>query len=256
MEIGLVHFLIICPLVFLAGVVDAVAGGGGLISLPAYLISGLPVHNAIATNKTAAAMGTALTTYRYVRNGYVPFRTGIVCVVFGLIGSTIGAQIALLISDGIFKIIMLVIIPLTALYLLTRGDFSKERSLRRESQQILMCIPIAFGLGIYDGFYGPGMGTFLMIVLTGWVHMNIRNANGICKVINMATNIAAFAVYFFSGKVILALGLVAGLFSIAGNYVGAKYFESGNTKFVKPLMMVVLVIFFIKLLLEVMGVLA
>ncbi len=252
-EIGIVHFLIICPLVFLAGVVDAVAGGGGLISLPAYLISGLPVHNAIATNKTAAAMGTALTTYRYVRRGYVPIKLGLVCLAFGLAGSTIGARIALMISDGTFKIIMLVVIPATAVYLLTRGDFAKDREPRKESHQIFMCIPIAFGLGIYDGFYGPGMGTFLMIALTSWVHLNIQKANGICKVINMSTNFAALVVYLLSGKVILFLGVIAGLFSIAGNYIGARYFESGNTKFIKPLMIAVLAIFFVKLLFEVLS---
>lgn len=252
-ELGLLHFLIVCPLVFLAGLVDAIAGGGGLISLPAYLISGLPVHYSIATNKMSAAMGTALTTYKYTKNGYVPLKLGAFCLVFALLGSSIGAKIALMISDETFKIIMLFIVPLTAIYLLTRGDFAKERKEIAEGRQILLCIPVSFFLGIYDGFYGPGMGTFLIIVLTGLVHLDLQKANGICKVINMSTNLAALTIFLLNAKVVLPLGLIAGCFSILGNYVGASYFEKGNTRFVKPLMITVLSIFFIKLILEVTG---
>lgn len=250
MEISLQSSLFISPLFFLAGLVDAIAGGGGLLSLPAYLFTGLPVHKAIATNKMAASMGTALSTYRYVKKGYVPLKLGLYCLVFGLAGSAIGARIALMISDEVFKLIMLIIVPLTGFYLLTKGDLTKEREGLSEKKQILFSIPIAFFLGIYDGFYGPGMGTFLMIALTGLVHLDIKQANGICKVINMSTNVAALTVYLLSGKVILLLGLFAGLIQILGNYVGARYFESGHTKFIKPLMLTVLSLFFIKLLLE------
>lgn len=247
MDINVTHFLIVCPLVFLAGLVDAIAGGGGLISLPAYYISGVPMHFAIGTNKTSAAIGTALTTYRYVKKGFVSLKPGIVSVVFGLIGSYIGANIALLLDREIFMKMMLVIVPFTAVILLTRGDLSAEREPLPLAKTLLLCSFIAFFLGIYDGFYGPGMGTFLMLLLTGAVHLSLREANGICKVINMSTNLAALYVYLTSGKVLLILGLVAGGFGLLGNYFGARYFESGNTKFIKPLMILVLSLFFVKL---------
>ena len=95
MDITLTHYLIVCPLVFLAGYIDAVAGGGGLVSLPAYLISGLPAHYAIATNKLSSAMGTTLTTIRYARDGFIPWKQAIFCVIFALIGSSCGAELAL-----------------------------------------------------------------------------------------------------------------------------------------------------------------
>lgn len=247
MEINLSHFLIVCPLVFLAGLVDAIAGGGGLISLPAYYISGVPMHFAIGTNKTSAAIGTALTTYRYVKKGFVPLKPGIVSVVFGLIGSYLGASIALHLDKEIFMKMMLVIVPLTAFILLTRGNFNVERAPLPMKKTLLLCSVIAFFLGIYDGFYGPGMGTFLMILLTGAVHLSLKEANGICKVINMSTNLAAFYVYLTSGKILFLLGMVAGVFGLAGNYIGARYFESGNTRFIKPLMILVLTLFFVKL---------
>ena len=102
MQISIVTYLIVCPLVLLAGFVDAVAGGGGLISLPAYLISGIPVHMAIGTNKLSSGMGTALTTYRYARSGYIPWAQAECCVVCALAGSAVGAELALLIQDGVF----------------------------------------------------------------------------------------------------------------------------------------------------------
>ena len=120
-------------------------------------------------------------------------------------------------------------------------------------RMILFSALIAFLIGIYDGFYGPGTGTFLLLLLTGVAHMGLKEANGITKAINLTTNLTALAVYLINGKVILLLGLVAGVFSIAGNYLGTRCFDKGGAKFVKPLMMVVLVIFFVKTLSEILG---
>lgn len=249
-----VPYLIVCPLVFIAGFVDAVAGGGGLISLPAYLISGIPVHMAIGTNKLSSGMGTALATFRYARSGYVPWKLAAFCAVCALIGSACGAELALLIGDGVFKIIMLVILPLVALYVL-RGkalasDTEKEPLCAWKTTAISMAVALI--VGAYDGFYGPGTGTFLILLLTGPAHLCLAEANGIAKVINLSTNIAALTVYLFNGKVIFPLGLTAGCFSIAGNYIGTRFFAKGGAKSVKPIILIVLAIFFIKVLTEVL----
>ena len=108
MELTLLHFLIVCPLVFLGGFVDAVAGGGGLISLPAYLIAGVPPHMSIATNKLSSAMGTTLTTVRFAKKGFIPWKQAAVCVVFAFVGSSLGAKLALKIDARIFTMLMLV----------------------------------------------------------------------------------------------------------------------------------------------------
>lgn len=243
--------LIVFPLVFLAGLVDAIAGGGGLISLPAYYMAGIPMHFAIGTNKTSAAIGTALTTYRFIKKGYIPWKLGLISTFCGLIGSFIGANIALQLDRDIFMKIMLAVVPVTAFILLTKGDFAAKREERPERTQAVMCFFIALFLGVYDGFYGPGMGTFLMILLTGWVHLDIQRANGICKAINMATNLAALFVYLTGGKVMLLLGLSAGVFGLCGNYVGSRFFERGNVRFIKAIMITVLTIFFVKLVVDV-----
>lgn len=253
MDASLVQYLIVCPLVFLGGFVDAVAGGGGLISLPSYLIAGFPVHFAIGTNKLSSAMGTTLTTVRYTKSGFIPWRQAVFCVVFALAGSACGANLALLIDDGVFKIIMLVILPLTALYVMRGRALSEEREPYSRIKTIVLSCLIAFFIGAYDGFYGPGTGTFLILLLTALAHMPVTQANGVSKAINLATNISALTVFIINGKVMFAIGLTAGLFSIAGNWLGSSFFKKGGSRAVKPLMIIVLVIFFVKVLSEVLG---
>ncbi|MCQ2511832.1 MAG: TSUP family transporter [Lachnospiraceae bacterium] len=246
----MIKFLIICPMVFLAGFVDAIAGGGGLISLPAYLFAGLPVHNAIATNKLSSAMGTTVTTIKFAKNGYIKLRQIITCVIAAIIGSSIGARVSLTVDDYLFKIIMLVLLPFIAFYVLRKKTFI-DRKPYSETKTIILSTSIAFVLGVYDGFYGPGTGTFLILLLTAVAHMELTRANGTAKSINLATNYASLAVYLISGKVIVLTGLIAGVFNIAGNYLGARLFESKGAKFVKPIMLIVIAIYIVKLLTEI-----
>lgn len=251
MEITIIQFLIICPLVFLAGFVDAVAGGGGLISLPAYLIAGFPVHFAIGTNKLSSAMGTTLTTISYTKSGFIPWKQAVFCVLFAFAGSACGANLALLIDDGVFKIIMLIILPLTGLYVMNGKALSGEKEPYSSLKTTLLGCAVAFSVGAYDGFYGPGTGTFLILLLTAAAHMPVTKANGVSKAINLATNLSALVVFIINGKVIFAIGLAAGLFSIAGNWLGSRFFKKGGISAVKPIMITVLAIFFIKVLYEV-----
>lgn len=247
-------YIIICPLVFLAGYIDAIAGGGGLISLPAYMFTGMPVINCIATNKMSSAMGTSVTTYKYARGGFIPWKLALFCIPCAFGGSAIGANIALIISNDAFKIIMLIILPLTALYVLTKKELTPKTEQHSFKVMLLFAVLIAFVIGIYDGFYGPGTGTFLILLLTAIGRMKIEEANGLTKAINISTNISALVIYIINGQVILPLGIIAGCFNIAGNYLGASKFTSGGEKIVKPVMMLVITIFFVKVLGELIGI--
>ena len=246
----LTKYLIICPLVFVAGFIDAVAGGGGLISLPAYMITGLPVHNCIATNKMSSIMGTTVSTVKYARDGFVPWKIAVFCIPCALLGSGIGANIALMIPDRTFKLIMLIVVPLTAVYVLTKKNLFVEREERSEKFTIVLSSSIAFLIGMYDGFYGPGTGTFLILLLTGAAGLELTKANGLAKSINFSTNLAAITVFFLNGQVLLPLGIIAGLFNIAGNYLGATRFEKNGAAIVKPVLILVLIVFLVKLITE------
>lgn len=246
-----VTFLIVCPLTFLGGFVDAVAGGGGLISLPGYMIAGLPAHFAIATNKLSSGMGTTVSTYRFAKGGDIPWKKALPCVIMAMIGSSTGARLALMVDAELFKRLMLVIIPATAFYVLRTRSMDSDpepldmrRTLTRASLAALL-------IGMYDGFYGPGTGTFLILLLSGYAHFRLGEANGVAKSINLTTNLTSLAVYLINGKVLIPLGLAGGVFGIIGNYIGVSFFKEKGSKAVKPIMIVVLTIFFIRILSEI-----
>ena len=252
MSAALLQYLIVCPLVGLAGFVDAIAGGGGLISLPAYLIAGLPTQAALATNKMSACMGATIAAGKYAKSGFIPWKTAIPCVLFAMLGSNLGARIVLLIDDYYFKRLMLVILPLTALYIYRSKVMAQERPALPFWQTALIGSAVSFAIGVYDGFYGPGTGVFLILLLTSLAHYGLKEANGLCKATNWTTNVSSLAVFLMNGRVLLPLGLTAGLFSIAGSYLGARTFEKKGAQSVKPLMLVVVAIFFVKVLLEIL----
>lgn len=256
-EINLLTFLIVCPLVGLAGFVDAIAGGGGFISLPAYLIAGIPPINAIGTNKVSSAMGTTIATIRYGKLGYINVRSTVPAILFALAGSWLGAMLAVQVSSDILKIVMLVLLPVMAFFVmrskrLTNNSPENEYPQRKTT---LITMAIAFPIGIYDGFYGPGTGTLLMMLLIGIAHYSLNKAAGTTKVINLSTNIVALFTYLFSGKVILVLGITAGLFNIAGAYLGTKFFSEKGAAIAKPMIITVLCIFFVKVIGELIGIL-
>lgn len=246
----MIEYLIVCPLVFLAGFIDAIAGGGGLISLPAYLIAGLPPHAAIGTNKFSACMGTIVATWHFARKGIIYWKHALPAVVTALSGSWLGAEIALWVDAEAFKLVMLIILPLTGFYVLFKKPFKADKKPYSDVKTILITLVLSFLIGIYDGFYGPGTGTFLILLLTAVAHVSLNEAAGTTKVINLSTNVAALAVFLLNGVVWFPLALVAAVFGIAGNYIGANYFTSKGTGFVKPVIVIVLTIFFIKICLE------
>ncbi len=245
------EFLIVCPLAFIAGFVDAIAGGGGLISLPAFIFAGLPVHNAIATNKLASTMGTTIATIRYAVNGYMVKAFVVVGVACGLAGSFAGSNLALHTDDFAFKVIMLAILPFVAFFVLRTKSFdafSKDELPRGKA--LAITAGVASVIGVYDGFYGPGTGTFLMIALTALAHQDVRTAAGTTKAINLTTNVTALVVFLVNGAVLLPLGLVAGAFNIAGNWLGARSFTKRGSSIARPVMLVVIVLFAVRLVFD------
>lgn len=245
-------FLIACPLVGLAGFVDAIAGGGGLISLPAYFMAGLPAHTAIATNKMSSTMGTALATVRFAQQGFVDWKRSLPCAALGLIGSVSGAHLALMVSDEALRWIMLAITPLVAFYVMKPKSMEEAESELSWRRMMVISLCISAAIGVYDGLYGPGTGTFLMIAFVSLAHYRLRTAAGTTKVVNLTTNIAALAVFLINGQVWLLLGIMAGLFNMVGAWLGVKLFADKGLRIVKPFMIGVLVLFFAKTLFEVL----
>lgn len=243
-------YLIVCPLVFLAGFIDAIAGGGGLISLPAYMLAGLPPHIAIGTNKLSSAVGTTVATAQYISKGFMVWRLAVPAIVFSLIGANIGSNLTLLVPENAFLIIMLIALPVIAIYVFTHKSLSNPFEPEITTRVWVVVLASAFFIGMYDGFYGPGTGTFLMLLLTGAAHLTTRQAAGITKAINLSSNVMSLTVFLINGTVLLPLGLTAALFSIAGNYLGARSFIKQGDAIARPAIITVISIFIIKVIYE------
>lgn len=249
----MIQYLIVCPLVFLAGFVDAIAGGGGLISLPAYIIAGVPAHFALGTNKLASSMGTVVSTGRYLKHGYIRgaamIRIAVLACAASLTGSAIGSSLSLLVSGQVLENLMILVLPIVAFYVLKNKNLGsgEEKAPLSESKTLLISLLAAFFIGGYDGFYGPGTGTFLILVLTGAARMDVRKASALTKVINLSSNVAALVTFLVNGTVFYGLGLTAGIFCIAGHYMGSGLVVQNGQRIVRPVVLVVLAILFVKI---------
>jgi len=248
------QLLIVCPLVFLAGFIDAIAGGGGLISLPAYYMAGLPPHMALGTNKMSSSIGMVFSTGTYLREGFIYKPLIPITIVGALIGSWLGAQSVLLLDEVILRWIMLIAMPVLAVVILFKKDLlsPEEREFSKSREQIIAAV-VALTIGWYDGFFGPGAGTFLMLAFVGVLKLDAVTACGNTKVVNFCSNIAALAVFIMAGTVNYALALPGAAFAILGNIIGARLTVKKGAKLIKPVMLIVVVILMITIIRDLLG---
>ena len=247
---SILPFVIVCPMLFLAGFVDSIAGGGGLISLPAYLFAGLPIHTAIGTNKFSSAFGTSLSTFRFIKGKLVIVKLAVPSVFCGFLGSAIGARLSLLVSESLLKSLLLIVLPIAAFCVLNKKIFKTNENpdFIVTWKTFIIVMSSALVIGMYDGLYGPGTGTFLIIAFTVFAKMNIRQANAHTKVINLSTNIAALTVYLIHGQVLFPLGIAAAISNMLGNYVGSSLVLTKDPKIVKPVIILVLALLLVKII--------
>lgn len=252
MEISIVTYLIVCPMLFLAGLIDAIGGGGGLISLPAYLIAGLPPHTAIATNKMSSSCGTTLATYRFIRAGMVNFRLAVPAVFTAILGSSIGANLSLLVEEKVLMTVLLIMLPVVAFVVMNKKMFHdrEEAEIILNKKLYLIVMATAFVVGCYDGFYGPGTGTFLIIAFSVFGGLGLKSANGLTKVINLTSNLTSLFIFVLNGEVLFIVGIAGAICNMIGGYIGAGLMMKNGAKIVKPSIMLVLLLLVVKLVSE------
>ena len=234
-------WLMLCPLTFLSGFVDAIAGGGGLISLPAYLSTGMQIHLAYGSNKFSACAGTIIACIKYGSSGHILPRLGLLAGGMALIGSWMGAQLAIHLSSRMLQGVLLVALPVVAVFLLTNRGFGSQVRPWKGSRAGFYGIGAACGLliGAYDGFFGPGTGTFLTLAFTGLLGLDLVNASGTAKVVNLASNLAAGMAYFLGGKIWFAVAIPCGACSVLGGFLGARLAVKGGARVIRPVVVIV-----------------
>ncbi|MFV0441725.1 MAG: sulfite exporter TauE/SafE family protein [Lachnospirales bacterium] len=243
------QLLIICPVIFFAGFVDSIAGGGGLISLPTYIAVGIPSKMALGTNKFANCFGTFTSTIKFIKSGKVDLKVGIVVALCALIGSFIGASFAQIFSDNILRYFMLVFLPIAFLVVLKSGSFKDERPELLENKKRLFLLTSIIGVvfGFYDGFFGPGTGTFIMLSFNYIVGFDIVTSNGNAKMANLASNVAAVISFGLNGYIIYKIAVPAMFFAILGNFIGSRLAIKNGSKIIRPTLLFVFLILLIKI---------
>ncbi len=225
----------------LAGFVDAVAGGGGLIGVPALLSVGLSPISALATNKLQGAIGTGVAAFTYWREGLVKIRDLGCAILATFIGSYLGAVAVKAIDTSALSALVPVALIAIALYFMFAPKLTDADKLARLN--IVIFAPLlGFVIGFYDGIFGPGTGSFFTIAFVSLFGMGVVRASAHTKMLNFTSNIAALALFIPAGNVVWTVALVMGGGQIIGGYLGAKTGIKFGAKFIKPLVVIVCVI--------------
>ena len=228
--------------VFLGSFMDAIAGGGGIITVPTFLLAGLPMHMALGTNKLSACIGTVASTGRYIKSSYVNWRLGIPSIVMALGGSALGTLLQLHISEKYLQYMLLVVLPVVAVVVLRQRAFPEEPGDIAPTTQMAVVLGASLLIGAYDGFYGPGTGTFLLLIFTRFAKMDVRTASGNVKIVNLSSNLGSAITSILHGQVFWALGLIAAVAAFAGHYAGSGLAIKNGSKIVRPVVLIVLVL--------------
>jgi uncharacterized membrane protein YfcA len=221
-EPGLGEIALLTLVALAAGIVDAIAGGGGLLTVPAILWAGLPPHLALATNKGQSVFGSFAALARFVRGGLVDGRRARVTFPLGLVGSLGGAALVLATPSSALRPIVVGLLAFAALFVgLRRGPPPRLADAPRPRHAAWVAAAIALGIGAYDGFFGPGTGTFLIVAFAALLGDGLAHASASAKVVNFASNLAALALFASRGVVVWQVALPMAGAQLAGGWIGA-----------------------------------
>ena len=243
--------VLLCLAAGLAGWVDAVSGGGGLLQLPALMLAlpGAPIVQVLATNKSASIVGTAAATATYTRSAPPDVRTALPMAVAAIIGAAGGAVTASHLPAGVFRPIIVLLLIAVWVWTLLRPGMGRTQELRWHGHRRHYVVATVAGaaIGFYDGLIGPGTGSFLLIVLVAVLGYSFLNASSTAKVVNLATNAAAIIVFAVTGSVLWLLGLLMGACNAAGATIGARMAVKRGSGFVRAVFLAVVGVLILKL---------
>ena len=225
-------------------------GVGGFISTPSLLLAGIPPHLALGTNKFIVVFGTAIASWNFITHKKVLWRIVLVGIVFSTLGAYIGLKVVLLTSDNTLKNIILLLLPLAALLALMPKRFHQGR-IHFCSKDIFLITPLlSLGIGFYDGYFGPGTGSFLILGFYAILRMDLLYASGCAKLINLGSGLGSLIAFILGGSVIYLLALPLIACNMLGGYLGSKLALQKGAKLVRLMVVVVFVLMFISLLVQ------
>ncbi|MCW1381787.1 TSUP family transporter [Novosphingobium sp. KCTC 2891] len=219
------------------GFIDAIAGGGGLIMMPALIYAGLPPHVVLGTNKVQSMCGTGMATWRFWRAGLFSIRAALPLAITVFVGATIGALLVQRLDAGVLRLIVPLLLMAVALYTVLSPRMGDEDAHAKLSDRGFL--PVAGGVGFYDGFFGPGAGQFYAVTLVGLRGLGLTRATGLTKLLNVTSNIASVIVFAIGGQVLWLLGLCMGAGAMTGAVIGSHFATRHGARVIRPLLVVV-----------------
>ncbi|MET9953986.1 TSUP family transporter [Streptomyces sp. NPDC006339] len=245
-DISLTTLVLLCLAALVAGWIDAVVGGGGLLLLPALLLGlpQVPAAQILGTNKAVAIVGTSGAAVTYVRKAPVRVGTAVRIGLAALAGSMGGAFFAAGISSEVLRPVIMVVLLGVAAFVMLRPSFGtraagEERAPITRARIVTAIVVVGGGIGFYDGLFGPGTGTFLVLALTAVLHLDLVTASATAKIVNVCTNAGALAMFAYQGNVLWQLAAVMAVFNLAGGMLGARMALRKGAEFVRGVLLVV-----------------
>lgn len=234
---SLVLILLLLLAAFLAGFVDSIAGGGGMIILPALLLAGLSPVEALGTNKLQGLFGSSSATIAYARKGHVDLKSQFGSALLSAAGAALGALMAAYVPGDVFRAVlpfMLVAIALFFAFKPNMGDIDRARRM----PALIFAVTIVPLVGFYDGIFGPGAGSFFMLAFVALAGYGVLKATAHTKLLNFASNFGAFLVFAFFGVISWKIGLIMGVAQFAGAQAGSHFAMKNGAKIIKPLLVI------------------
>ncbi|WP_199609238.1 TSUP family transporter [Flocculibacter collagenilyticus] len=249
-ELTIELLILLCSVAFAAGFIDAVAGGGGLLTIPALLSAGLPAHIALGTNKLAATFGSFVASLTFYRKKLFNLRYWRLSIVFTAVGAIAGTVVVDYLSPELLNKVLPVVIAATALYTLfnrVKPDHNIHLPQQSTNLKVKQCSQ-AVTLGFYDGIAGPGTGAFWVVSNTVLYKINLLLSSGVARAMNFVSNICSLTAFIFLGHVHFALGIAMGLCLMVGALIGSHYAIKLGSKFIRPVFISVVLLLTAKLL--------
>lgn len=244
--------LIIIPVFFVAGVIDSIGGGGGLIALPTYLMIGLPIRMAYGCNKLQAGLGNLVAAIKYFRKNMVDLKIALIAAVTAMTGAYFGTKIIFLLPEDLIQKAITIALPAIALIMVLRKTNAENVILKSEisKKTIIQALIVGLVMGFYNSLFGPGVGTVAIIGFSMIMHYDARVASGNGKVLIVLTNAIALVSYVKTGNIAYEIALPAAAAAIGGNLVGVNLAIKKGEKIIKPVMLIIVVLTVIKFALE------
>ena len=240
-DLSLNWYIILIIIAFVAGYVDAIAGGGGMIQAPMLLLSGLSPIVVLAINKFASMSGTITATLKYAKHKKIIWSIALVAIIPCIIASYIGSNIIMFIDENIINWLILLSIPIAMIMLLKKRKNNDTNNDTKKSITKNIIIKATAPIGFYDGLLGPGTGTYLAISMNRYLGIDFLSATATSKVLNLGTNFGATVAFIIADKILWSVALPMAISSVFGGYIGSHYAIKGGEGFIKKFIVVMLV---------------